>query len=133
MSCQVCRISRLLTWDFLTHGLGLGKISRSECWRWVRWGQRVVILTSCHIISNYGSGAVPQTEHPQEIIPKKRLAEPYPEDHWTLRKGVLNLYSLRVGNSCAFLKEIPSLKLTGHPKRKVIIQPSIFRCYVSFR
>ena len=35
-------------------------------------------------------------------------------------------------------KKIPSLKLTwhlkiGNPKRKFIFQPSIFRCYVSFR
>lgn len=37
------------------------------------------------------------------------------------------------GNSGAFLKEIPSLKLTGHPKWKVIFQLSIFRCYVNFR
>ncbi len=38
-----------------------------------------------------------------------------------------------------FSLQLPSLKLTfshlkiGHRKRKLVFQPSIFRCYVSFR
>ena len=48
-----------------------------------------------------------------------------------LNKGLVAM------RSCFFCR-LPSLKLTlplkiGHPKRKVVFQPSIFRCYVSFR
>ncbi len=42
------------------------------------------------------------------------------------------------GSKRGFMLELPSLILTchlktGHPKRKLVFQPSIFRCYVSFR
>ena len=65
-------------------------------------------------------------------VPRSKVPRPPLSHHWK-RDDVKGKRSMMTLPSLKILKLTFSAWKIGHPKSEVVFQPSIFRCYVSFR